>query len=78
MTNEPINHFLNAGVKCPEKNNTDMRIIYNGSIDNIRGRLTEHLLRSNEKGGSVTQSGISIDILLNNIEIEQKISHDRN
>ena len=75
MTNEPINHCLNSGIKCPEKNNTGMKIIYNGSTDNLKGRIKEHLLRSDEKGGTGTQSGISIDILLNNIEIEQKISH---
>ena len=75
MTNEPINHCLNSGINCPNKNNANMRIIYNGSTDNLRGRLKEHLLRSDVKGGSGTQSGISIDILLNNLEEEQKISH---
>lgn len=74
MTNEPIIHCLNSGLNCPYINNANMRIIYNGTTDNLRARLKDHLLRSDDKGGSGTQSGISIDVLLNKLEYN-KISH---
>lgn len=74
VSNAPINHCFNSGVRCPNKNTEDMRIIYNGSAINIRKRIKEHLLRSDEKCGSGSQSGISIDILLDTMD-NDKISH---
>ena len=73
-TNEPINHCLNSGLKCPNNIDNDYKIIYNGSTGDIRSRIKEHLFRSDDKGGSGTQSGISIDIL-HNIDDNKKISH---
>jgi hypothetical protein len=73
-TNEPINHCLNSGLKCINNIENDYKIIYNGSAGDIRSRIKEHLYRSDDKGGSGTQSGISIDIL-SNIDDNKKISH---
>lgn len=74
-TNEPINHCLNSGSKCPNDMENDYKIIYNGSAGDIRSRIKNHLYRSDEKGGSGTQSGISIDIISNNLRDNKKISH---
>jgi hypothetical protein len=73
-TNEPYNHCLNSGKNCPKKIDKDYNIIYNGSSCNIRSRIKEHLNRTDEKGGSGSQSGISVDILYN-IDETKKVSH---
>jgi hypothetical protein len=62
-TNEPINHCFNSGIRFPSKINDNINIIYNGSCENIKLRIKEHLLRKNINGSSGSQSGISIDII---------------
>jgi hypothetical protein len=73
LTNEPVNHCLHAGTKCPKKLPSALSVIYNGVSGTLKTRAKEHLLREDSKGGFGTQSGISLDLMKETPE--KKASH---
>jgi hypothetical protein len=63
LTNEPVNHCLHAGKKCPKMLPSGLSVIYNGVSGTLQSRAKEHLLREDSKGGFGAQSGISLDLM---------------
>lgn len=64
VTNEIIDHKMHKN-KIPELldlDNDKFEIIYNGKASDLRNRAKAHLFRSMNKGGSKSQSSISVDI----------------
>lgn len=77
LTNEPVRHCLHAGKHVPQTiedglpnglpnglQHNGLTVVYNGVSGNLRIRMKEHLLRPDAKGGFGSQSGISLDLLL--------------
>jgi len=64
LTDEPLAHCLHSGKTSPQPLPCGLRVVYNGVSDKLHHRAKEHLWRSNLKGGFGTQSGISVDLLM--------------
>ena len=63
LTDEPVNHCLHAGKKCPNKLLSGLSVVYNGVSGTLQSRAKEHLLREDSMGGFGAQSGISLDLM---------------
>jgi hypothetical protein len=63
LTNELILHCFHSGNRKVPLFQNGLRVVYNGVTTNLQNRAREHLLRPDEKGGSGSQSGISVDVL---------------
>jgi len=73
LTNEPISHCFNSGNKYPESTIDNLNIVYNGVSGNLKSRAKEHLLRTDDNGKFGSMSGISIDVIEQ--ELTNKSSH---